>query len=114
MMLGSAFTFKCDGHIRVDIFYQHYRPTTRAWLNSFGVIFLLIPFSLFTLFICWPGMITAWKIGEASANTGGIPLTFLLKSLPPAMAFLLLMQGIAHLLENTLMIVWQPSTERAL
>lgn len=107
LMLASAFTLQLDGHIRVDIFYHRFSQLAQAWTNAFGVIFFLLPFATFILFVCWPGMMTSWRIGETSANTGGIPLTFLLKSLPPAMAVMLILQGIAYLLESINTIVWQ-------
>ena len=42
----------------------------------------------------------AWRIREISADSGGIPGIFLLKSLIPAMAFTLLLQGVAEILRN--------------
>ncbi len=32
-MLRAVYTLKHDAHVRVDIFYQRFRPKTRAWID---------------------------------------------------------------------------------
>ena len=46
-LLGSAYTFKHDGHVRVDILYKSrlLNDRHRAWLDLFGGLFLLTPIS---------------------------------------------------------------------
>ena len=47
----------------------------------------------------WDYVVTSWRIRESSAEAGGLiyPFPSLLKSLIPAMSFMLLMQGIVLL-----------------
>lgn len=104
-MLGASYTLKCDSHVRVDIFYQRFSTRTRAWVNSLGGIVFLIPLCIFIAGISWNYVMESWAIHEVSAEAGGIPGVFVLKTLLPAMAINLLLQGIAETLRNALILV---------
>lgn len=104
-MLGAAYTLKTDGHVRVDIFYQRFHTRTRAWINSLGGIVFMLPLCVFIFGISWNYVIESWTIREISPEPGGIPAVFLLKSLLPLMAFNLLLQGVAEILRNALILV---------
>lgn len=101
-LLGSAYTFKHDGHVRVDILYKSrlLNDRHRAWLDLFGGLFLLTPFCLLVIFSSFPFVENAFDINERSPDPGGLPWRYLLKSaIPVGFAFILL-QGIAHMLKN--------------
>ena len=104
-MLGTAFTLKRGGHVRVDIFYRRHSERSRAWINSLGAILFLIPFCVFLIAMSWQFVGNAWSILEGSADPGGIHAVFLLKTLIPLMALNLLVQAVAELLRNTLILV---------
>jgi TRAP-type mannitol/chloroaromatic compound transport system permease small subunit len=104
-MLGAAYTLKSDAHVRVDIFYQKFGSRSRAWVNSLGGIVFLLPLCVFILGISWNYAAESWAIRETSAEPGGIPAVFLLKSLLPVMAINLLLQGVAEILRNTLILL---------
>lgn len=99
-MLGAAYALKTDAHVRVDIFYRRFSPTTQAWVNALGGIVFLLPLCLLIMMISSDYVRQAWRIREISVDSGGIPAVFLLKSLIPAMALTLLLQGIAEILRN--------------
>ena len=108
-MLGAAYTLKTEGHVRVDIFYQHFNTRTRAWVNSLGGIVFLLPLCLFIFGVSCNYVAESWAIRETSPEPGGIPAVFLLKSLLPLMALNLLLQGVAEILRNTLVLIREPS-----
>ncbi|TCO72618.1 TRAP transporter small permease subunit [Chromatocurvus halotolerans] len=99
-MLGAAYALKTDAHVRVDIFYRRFSPTAQAWVNALGGIVFLLPLCLLIMMISSDYVRQAWRIREISMDSGGIPAVFLLKSLIPAMALTLLLQGIAEILRN--------------
>ena len=99
-MLGAAFALKADAHVRVDIFYRRFSPRTRAWINALGGIVFLLPLCVLIVAISSDYVQQAWRIREISSDAGGIPAVFLLKSLIPAMALTLLLQGVAEILRN--------------
>ncbi|MEO1897018.1 MAG: TRAP transporter small permease subunit [Cycloclasticus sp.] len=98
-MLAIAHTLKINGHVRVDILYQRWGKKGQAWVNFLGSIFLLLPVCLFIMFISWEYVSTSWSYFEGSREAGGIDAVFLLKSLIPLMAILLLLQGISEALK---------------
>ena len=100
--LGAAYALKTGAHVRVDIFYRHFSPRTQAWVNALGGIVFLVPVCLFTVGVSWQYVAEAWAIREVSAEAGGIPAIFLLKTLIPLFALNLLLQGVAETLRNTL------------
>lgn len=101
-LLTTAFTLKHDGHVRVDIFYGPASPRFKAWVNLLGSIFLLLPVAVFIFWVSWDYVTDAWRIKETSAESGGIPYVYLLKSLIVVMAALVILQGLAELVRNVL------------
>ena len=102
LLLGAAYTLKHDEHVRVDVLYQSMLPERKAWVNLVGTLVLLIPTALFIFFSSWEFVAESWKVKEQSREAGGLPGVFLLKSVIPLMACLLLLQGIAELLRSIL------------
>jgi TRAP-type mannitol/chloroaromatic compound transport system permease small subunit len=94
-MLGAAYTLRHEGHVRVDIFYRRFGERGRAWVDLFGVLFLLLPVTVFIAWVSWDYVSTAWELREGSREAGGLPGVYLLKSVIPLMALLLLLQGLA-------------------
>lgn len=103
-MLGAGYTLLIDKHVRVDIFYAKADPPARARIDVFGHLLLLLPSMLALLYWSWPSVRNAWRILEGPISVGGIPASFLLKSLIPAFCVLLIIQSIACLLRNLLIL----------
>jgi len=101
-LLTSGYTLKHDGHVRVDIFYGPASVRYRAWANMLGGLFLLVPVAGFILWVSWDYVTAAWRIKETSPEAGGIPFVYLLKTLIVAMAFLVILQGLAEIIRNAL------------
>ena len=95
-MLGASYALKRDSHVRVDIFYQQFSRRGRAWVDLLGSLLLLLPVCLFIFYASWDYVLDAWEIGEGSAETGGLPALYLLKSLLLMMPVLLILQALAH------------------
>lgn len=96
-MLGIGYTLKHQGHVRVDIFYARFSPRTRAAIDCLGTLVFLFPLGLFFLIGSLSYVSFAWSLTEGSAQPGGLPGVFALKTLIPIMALLLLLQGLAEL-----------------
>ena len=94
-MLGAAYTLKHEGHVRVDIFYRHFNARLKAVINLLGNLCLLMPVVIFILLVSLDYVGVAWRIQESSAEAGGLPFVYLLKTVIPAMAILLLIQASA-------------------
>lgn len=109
-MLGAGYAFKHEAHVRVDIFYRDFSARRQAWVNLLGNLLFLIPFAVFILLISFDYVAAAWRIKEASPETGGLPYIYLLKTVIPAMAIVLLLQAVANSLENLVTLISIKST----
>ncbi len=67
-------------NVRVDIFYQGYRPLKKAVLDRFGLAFLLFPSTGYAAYISWRPMLNSWRLLESSPTLDGLPGYFLLKT----------------------------------
>ena len=104
-MLGAAYALKTGAHVRVDIFYRGFSERKRAWVNALGGIVFLLPLCVFITGMSWNYVSESWLIRESSPEPGGIPAVFLLKTLLPAMAINLMLQGIAETLRSALVLI---------
>ncbi|GAB5469257.1 MAG: TRAP transporter small permease subunit [Rhodospirillales bacterium] len=101
-MLGAGFTLLLDGHVRVDIFYGRWGPAGRRRVDIWGAALLLIPSMALLAWVIWPFVRNSWGILEGPISVGGIPASFLLKSLIPLFCVLLILQALAGLLRSLL------------
>lgn len=101
-MMGSAWTLKRDEHVRVDIFLRDRGPRRRAYVDIFGVLFLLWPMCGFLAFVSWDFVAASWSLKEASRESGGLayPLIPLIKCVLVAMPLTVSLQGLAMLLRS--------------
>ena len=99
-MLALAYTFKHDAHVRVDVFYAKFSHKKKAWVDLIGTLTLLLPFCFYVGFMSWEYTHNAWKLLEGSAEAGGLPFVYILKTLIPIMPLLLALQGISVVLTS--------------
>lgn len=96
-MVGASYALLHDAHVRVDVLYRGWSPRARAWVDLFGTLFLLLPFCIFALVVSARYVGASWRLLEGSPEAGGLPGVFLLKTLIPVMAVLLVAAGLARL-----------------
>lgn len=97
-MLGMAYTLSLDEHVRVDIFYRQWPPKRRALVDLLGTLLLLTPLCIAILALSWDYVARSWATGEGSADAGGLPFLYVLKTLLLVMPVLLLLQATADAL----------------
>lgn len=101
-MLGAGYTLWLQGHVRVDIFYSRLGARGQALVDIFGHLVLLGPSLVILMYWSWPMVRRSWAILEGPISVGGIPASFLLKSLVPAFCVLLLIQGVSALIRDVI------------
>ncbi len=94
-MLAAAYTLSRDEHVRVDIFYRRLSARGRAWVDTAGVVLLLLPTCGWMLYTGLDYVAASWGMLESSRETGGMPGLFLLKTLILITPALLALEGIA-------------------
>ena len=99
-LLGIAYTYKHQGHVRVDIFYTKMSCKSKAWVNLFGILLLLLPVTFFIFYTSWGYVMDSWSVLEESGDAGGLTFVYLLKTNILLMPLLLTIEAIAQLLIN--------------
>jgi len=108
VILAIGYGLQTNAHVRVDIFYQLMNEKQKAAINLFGTLFFLLPFCIFTFWVSFPYVQRSWSMGEKSAEAGGLPGVFLLKTLLLALVFVLVLQVVIEIIKNILTIL-EPS-----
>ena len=110
-LLGAAYTFKHDDHVRLDLFYQSRFMSDygRAWVNMLGGIFMLLPFCILIIYCAWPFVSISFTALENSPDPGGLPYRWILKASIPLAFILLILQGLADILKNLHLIMLEKS-----
>mgnify|MGYP002620079432 CR=1 FL=1 len=97
-MIGLSYCFVHDGHVRVDVLAEHFRPKVRATIEILGILLFFLPFCYFILEYAWPFVQRSYRINEISAAPGGLPMRWIIKSFILYAFALLAMAGLARLI----------------
>ena len=98
VLLMAAYTFQRDEHVRIDIFAQRLGERGLAWLDLFGILFVLLPVCVAMAWISWPEFFAAFLHGETRftrESTSDLP-SWIIKGFIPLGFILLGLQGIAE------------------
>lgn len=92
-LLAAGYALIADGHVRVDIFYREAPARRKALVDFLGTYLFLFPICILLLWTASPYVGNSWAVREGSTETSGLQAVFLLKSLIPAFAILIVMAG---------------------
>ena len=105
MFMGIAgFTLLKNGHVRVDIFYREARVKTKALVDMFGTVVFIGPFVYVLFYYGLPYVQRSWRFMEGSANFGGMPGLYILKSFLLVFAVVVALQALAMFLRGVLVL----------
>lgn len=103
-MAVSGFALMRDDHVRVDIFYRPAPVRSKAVRDLLGVVLFLIPYCIVAWIYAYPYVRRSWVLLEPSANPGGMPGLYILKSFILVFILLVGMQGLAMALRSVLVL----------
>lgn len=112
-MLGAAYTFLKNEHIRIDVVTSHFAKRTRDWIDVVGHIFFLIPFCWIMIWHGIPFFQRSFAISEQSMNAGGL-IVWPAKILIPLGFVLLLIQAFSELIKRVAIIRGELEDEHAI
>jgi TRAP-type mannitol/chloroaromatic compound transport system permease small subunit len=98
-LLCSGYTLLHNEHIRIDVVSSRLSRRAQIWIDIFGLLFFLLPMTLFILWLSWPIFMNAWTSGEVSGNAGGL-VRWPARLLIPIGFFLLSLQGFSELIKR--------------
>lgn len=79
-MIGLSFAVVGDRHVRVDVVAERLSVRGRAWIELFGLLLFLLPFSVLLTIEAIPFVMRAWDLNEVSVAPGGLSHRWALKS----------------------------------
>jgi len=94
-MLMVGYTYLRDEHVRVDMFYDRMTARGKAWVDLLCVLFGVLPLCVMLAWFGWPYVRAAWAIREGALFFGGLPGTYLLKTVILVFVVLLVLQSLA-------------------
>ena len=112
IMLGAAATLLAGQHVRVDVFHAQMSAKARALIDFIGYYALLLPVCLIIIWNSQSFVSFAWRIYEGSSEADGIRGEFLLKTLIPIFALMMIIQGLAIALRAAMCLSGQTRPER--
>jgi TRAP-type mannitol/chloroaromatic compound transport system permease small subunit len=97
-LLGGGYSMQMQSHVRMDLFYGNWSPKTKATIDSFTVVTLII-YLLFLLYGAVSSTEYALQYGEVS-NSAWAPYLAPIKIIMTVGIFLMLLQSIAAFFRN--------------
>jgi TRAP-type mannitol/chloroaromatic compound transport system permease small subunit len=97
-LLGAAYGFRHDVHVRVDVLFARLGRKTQAWIDITGTVLFLIPFCILMLWVSWPAVRNSWAIRETSPDPGGLA-RYPIKAVILVGFVLLLLQALSHIVK---------------
>ncbi len=107
-LLGGAYAFQKDTHVRVDVFYSKMSPRGQAWVNLIGGILFLLPWCVVVLYVSYNYALASFQIGERSPQPGGLPALYILKFSMVLAFALMFLQALASVLRSLQTLLSKP------
>ncbi len=98
-LLCSSWTLLANEHIRIDIVNSHFSKRVRDWIDVFGHVVFLLPFTIVMIIVTTPFVYRSIAINEQSGNAGGLP-QWPAKTLVLLGFIMLFFQGISELIKR--------------
>jgi TRAP-type mannitol/chloroaromatic compound transport system permease small subunit len=99
VLLGASYTLRMNEHVRVDLIYGSVSDRSRLWIDAIGMVFFLLPVTIYMTYLSWPFFWTSFNQWEGSQNAGGL-LVWPIKVVLPLGFALLTLQGLSELIKR--------------
>ena len=96
-LVGVSYCAVKDTNVRMDLLYRNYSLRTKAWLEVFTVVAMIMPFVVVMLIHSWDFFYQSWSIGESSNAPLGLPCRWAIKGFLPLAIILLGLAGVVRL-----------------
>ena len=99
-LLGMSYTLKEEGHVRVDILYDNFKPKFKAIVNIAGTFIFLIPLAILIINGSVWFVHEAYVMGEISGDPGGLTHRYLIKAVIPISFVCLIISAVGFVVRN--------------
>jgi TRAP-type mannitol/chloroaromatic compound transport system permease small subunit len=87
------------GHVRVEVFSERMGPGYLRAADAVALVVFLIPLFALIVWAGWGDLAYSWRVREGSMTPGGLGGLYLVKTVLPVAAVLMIVQGIAAVLD---------------
>ena len=109
-LLGAAYALRHNAHVRVDLVYGKLGARGKAWIDLVGGLVMLLPFSVFSLWVSWPSVRNSWRVWEVSPDPGGLA-RYPIKTVILVAFAILLLQGVSEVLKRVVILWGEPDED---
>lgn len=103
-LLGLAYTYTEDEHVRVDLIHQRLPPRARAWIELLGCLLLLLPFLVIVATSAFDFFWQSLALRERSPMPSGLPARYVIKGVLFAALVLLAVQTLGTAARSALVL----------
>jgi TRAP-type mannitol/chloroaromatic compound transport system permease small subunit len=94
-LFGMSYALRHGEHVRVDVMFAGFTQRNKNFVEFVSSL-ILMAISVTIIWLSINYVMQSWSIGEGSANPGGIPARYVLKSLIPIGFALMFVQAFGH------------------
>jgi len=105
-LLGGAYSFQLDAHVRMDLFYGRLSPRRRAVTDAFTILFVLFYLGV----LIYGGLSSteyAWSFNQKNYTSWAPPM-WPIKAIMTFGIFLMLLQAISALIKDVAIVRGKP------
>jgi TRAP-type mannitol/chloroaromatic compound transport system permease small subunit len=95
-MMAGAYTLAKNNHVRGDVLYGFFKPTTQAWVDLILYIVFFLPGVIAMAWAGWTFAADSVAIREQTFSADPLPI-YPFKAVIPIAAFMLLAQGVVEI-----------------
>ena len=111
-LVGLSYTLATDDHVRVDVLHERFSLRTKAWIELFGILLLLLPFLGFAFWEAIPYFYSSYLQDETSQAPAGLPNRWILKGVLAIGFLLLIVATLSRLTRVTALLFGWPAPRR--
>jgi TRAP-type mannitol/chloroaromatic compound transport system permease small subunit len=87
------------GHVRVEVFSERMGPGYLRAADTVALILFLIPLFALIIWAGWSDLVYSWRVRQGSVTPGGLGGLYIVKTVLPVSAALMIVQGIAAVID---------------
>ncbi len=87
------------GHVRVEVFSERMGPGYLRAADTVALVIFLIPLFALIIWAGWSDLLYSWRVRQGSVTPGGLGGLYMVKTVLPVSAALMIVQGIAAVID---------------
>jgi len=111
VLLCAAWVLKEGGHARMNLLYDKWSASAKAWADLIGLALFLYPMMGFLFWWSLPAVQRSWRLMERSPTADGLQFVYLMKTVVPVFCVLVMLQALSSTIRCVLVIARERRTD---